>query len=351
MLVVDDQPIVRRGITTVLGIDKALEVVADVGSCRECLDTVDDAAPDVALVDIHLKDGSGFELTRELKLRDPLLKVVIVSAQDDQTCAGWSLQCGADGYVSKDAEPATLRQAVLRAWRGELAFSASAHDQVMRTTRGDHAHGIERLSAREFEVFFQLGWGRNTKEIAETLKVSPRTIETYRQNIRGKLDLPHHDALIRLATMVFSSAENARHVRDDRTLLSRFEDRSLPQPEWTHRAHVRVAFQYLARRPFGVALRAIRNGINRLNAAHGNPGGYHETITVAFARVIRSRLEREPLWLHSTGFLERHRDLVGPEALAPLDPYYSRARLMSAEARAGFVEPDRDPLPTVTERG
>jgi len=137
------------------------------------------------------------------------------------------------------------------------------------------------------------------------------------------------------------------HCDEVPLLVAKFEDRTLPKPEWTHRAHLTVALWYASRLPAGEALVAMRSGINRLNAAHGvastPTGGYHETITRAYMHLVgrfvadddgdggwRSRVDR---------LLERlgERDL--------LFTWYSRERLMSPAARAAWVEPDLAPLP------
>lgn len=127
----------------------------------------------------------------------------------------------------------------------------------------------------------------------------------------------------------------------DDEFLAAFEATTLPRPEWTHQAHVRMAWLYLTRLPFAEAVQKARAGIRGYNAAQGNHIGYHDTVTVAFVRLIASRLAAGEGFV---AFLERNADLLDRQC-PPLLRHYSRAKLESAEARAGFVEPDLLPLP------
>lgn len=133
---------------------------------------------------------------------------------------------------------------------------------------------------------------------------------------------------------------------DDATLLTRFEDAAIPRSEWTHRAHVRMAYLYLRAHPFDEALARIRAGIQKLNAANGVHDGYHETVTVAFATLIADAMARtqSPSLTTSDGFCDAHDDLFAKDLLLR---HYSRERINSDEARAMFVAPDNCPLPPV----
>src|SRR5262249_4790309 len=134
--------------------------------------------------------------------------------------------------------------------------------------------------------------------------------------------------------------EEGTAMTDDE-FLAAFESCSLPRADWTHAAHVRMAWLYLGRLPLGAALDAVRTGIRRYNAAFRSDG-YHETITVAFALLIRSRLT--PGGEEFAAFRARNPDLFeGRSGL--LGRHYGGATLSSAEAKRRFVLPDREPLP------
>ena len=133
----------------------------------------------------------------------------------------------------------------------------------------------------------------------------------------------------------------------DEELIDAFETTTLPLTEWTHRAHVRVAYIYLKRPPFVEAVDQIRIGIQRYNKAHGIPstptGGYHETVTVAFTTLVASGRSRSET-MDSTSFLALNPELLNKEILTK---YYSKGLLSSASARRSFLAPDLNPLPSV----
>lgn len=133
---------------------------------------------------------------------------------------------------------------------------------------------------------------------------------------------------------------------DDDTLLERFEAAAISRAAWTHRAHVRMAYLYLRDLPFGAALAKIRRGIKSLNRANAVPetatSGYHETLTVAWARLIVAATRQSPVPTTSEELLERYPELLDKTALRA---HYSRERILSPEAKRAFVEPDLAPLP------
>jgi hypothetical protein len=133
---------------------------------------------------------------------------------------------------------------------------------------------------------------------------------------------------------------------DDGAFLEAFEARTIPFADWTHRAHVRMAFRYLSRHPFEEALGRIRKGIQALNLAHQTPEaltrGYHETLTVAWARVVASTIAAHGPFKDSNDFCDRNPHLLQRTVMRI---FYSPGRLFSPEAKRGFVEPDLAPLP------
>jgi hypothetical protein len=136
---------------------------------------------------------------------------------------------------------------------------------------------------------------------------------------------------------------------DDVQFLHSFEQRTLPFGEWTHRAHVRVAWLFLTRFPVDAAIERVRSGIQAYNTAHNVPEalerGYHETITVAFMRLIDARRNHEATATSFDAFCSAHPDLLDKRVLLQ---FYSRERITSAEAKRTFIEPDLCPLPVGT---
>lgn len=133
---------------------------------------------------------------------------------------------------------------------------------------------------------------------------------------------------------------------DDAAFLEAFEARAIPHAEWNHRAHVRMAFLYLGRHPFEEALRRIRAGIQALNRVHRTPEeltrGYHETLTVAWARLVASAIAAHGPYPNSNEFCDRNPHLLRRTLLRV---FYSPGRIFTPEAKSGFVEPDLTPLP------
>lgn len=136
---------------------------------------------------------------------------------------------------------------------------------------------------------------------------------------------------------------------DDRTLIERFERQQLPPPDWTHRAHVRVAYLYLAEHPFEEALERVRSGIQALNAANGVPEGpnrgYNETTTRAFLHLVAATMEAYGTALPSAdseAFCDHHPQLMCKQILRC---FYSPEQRMRPEAKTEFVAPDLAPLP------
>jgi hypothetical protein len=136
----------------------------------------------------------------------------------------------------------------------------------------------------------------------------------------------------------------------DRKFLIRFEASAIPLEEWTHEAHLRMAFILLEELPFEDAVERMRHGIQRLNRAQGvensATSGFHETLTVAWARLVAARVRSCDAGLDSLGFLAVYRKVLGQRAIFD---YYTRERVFTEEARFSFVEPDRRLLPPVVD--
>ncbi|MCF7817073.1 MAG: response regulator transcription factor [Kiritimatiellales bacterium] len=190
---VDDHPIVRQGLIKLIEQEAGLEVCGESGSVAEALDALKKLSPDVILVDISLEDSNGLELIKivdDLGLQIPML---VLSMHDESLYAEHALRAGASGYVMKQAASNTLIQAIEKVLDGEIYVSKEMSSQMLKMAfRGsgdDTRTGTETLSLRELEVFELIGRGNSTREIAEQLHLSVKTIETYRAHIKDKLQL------------------------------------------------------------------------------------------------------------------------------------------------------------------
>jgi DNA-binding NarL/FixJ family response regulator len=190
---VDDHPIVRQGLIKLLEQEEGLAVCGESGTVNAALEDLKKLGPDVILVDISLEDSNGLEL---IKLVDDLgmqIPMLVLSMHDESLYAEHALRAGASGYVMKQAASSTLIQAIQKVLEGEIYVSKSMSSQMLkmafRSGSEDTRTGTESLSLRELEVFELIGRGNSTREIAEQLHLSVKTIETYRAHIKEKLQL------------------------------------------------------------------------------------------------------------------------------------------------------------------
>ena len=190
---VDDHPIVRQGLIKLIEQEDNLEVCGEAGNVSDALAAIRKLDPDVILVDISLEDSNGLELIKmidDLGLQIPML---VLSMHDESLYAEHALRAGASGYVMKQAASNTLIQAIDKVMAGEIYVSKNMSSQMLkmafRSGSEDARTGVELLSLREIEVFELIGRGNSTREIAEQLNLSVKTIETYRAHIKDKLQL------------------------------------------------------------------------------------------------------------------------------------------------------------------
>lgn len=190
---VDDHPIVRQGLIKLIEQEDGLEVCGEAGNVSEALTDIQDLGPDVVLVDISLEDSNGLELIRMIEDLGLKIPTLVLSMHDESLYAEHALKAGASGYVMKQAAATTLVQAIEKVLIGEIYVSKTMSSQMLKMAfrnGGDKARsGTDALSLRELEVFELIGRGNSTREIAEQLNLSVKTIETYRAHIKEKLHL------------------------------------------------------------------------------------------------------------------------------------------------------------------
>jgi DNA-binding NarL/FixJ family response regulator len=193
VLIVDDHPVVREGLRMVIGLDPRLAVCGEAGSLAEGIRQFRELRPDLVLVDITLQNGSGLELTKSLVAGDRGAMVLVTSVHDEKLYAERVLRAGARGFVSKSAPTGEVVQAIHRVLEGGLYFSEQMTERLLRRLGGNSTEEIvspvDSLSDRELEVFEHIGHGLTTRQIAERLHLSRKTIETYREHIKAKLGI------------------------------------------------------------------------------------------------------------------------------------------------------------------
>lgn len=200
VLIVDDHPLVRRGLRSLLlDLEPHAEII-EAGDAKEAVDLLGDRTWQLALVDINLPGRGGLELLRDLKQRLPNLPVLVVSAFTEDEFALRALKLGAAGYISKQAASDLLAGAVRKVLAGGRYVSPAVAEKLAEAMAGGASFTPhETLSLRELQVLQQIARGKSIKEIAGELDLSEKTIATYRQRISGKLGLGSNVELTRYA--------------------------------------------------------------------------------------------------------------------------------------------------------
>jgi DNA-binding NarL/FixJ family response regulator len=204
VIIVDDHPIVRQGLGQLIEQESDLAVCAEADNVQSALEEIDRTKPDVAVVDLVLKDSSGLDLVKALRSRYPGLPVLVVSMHDEVVYAERALRSGALGYIMKEEATTQVFTALRKVLAGEVYLSERMVNRILRRlVGGNTAVGLESLSDRELEVFQWIGLGLSVNDIATKLSVSPKTIESFRSHIKEKLGLSSANEVARFATQWF----------------------------------------------------------------------------------------------------------------------------------------------------
>jgi DNA-binding NarL/FixJ family response regulator len=203
ILIVDDHPIVRQGLTELINHEQDLEVCGQAENAHQAIQVLKELKPDMAIVDISLKETSGLELIKDIKAQYPNLLVLALSMHDESLYAERALRAGAKGYIMKAEATEKVATAIRKVMSGEIYVSDRMSAKIVRKLVGGGpdvgASAIERLSDRELEVFHLIGQGFGTRQVAERLHLSIKTIETYREHIKLKLNLADASELLQYA--------------------------------------------------------------------------------------------------------------------------------------------------------
>jgi DNA-binding NarL/FixJ family response regulator len=202
ILVVDDHPIVRLGIRQMLAAERDLDVCAEAESADAAKQLIAGAHPDLAIIDLSLAEGTGLDLIRSLRESMPTLPLLVLSMHDEALFAERVLRAGARGYIMKREAITGLVSAIRQVLSGRIYVSEGMAQAVLERLGHDGAapdNPLANLTDRELEVFELIGRGQSTGAIAEQMGVSIKTIETYRSNIKTKLNLKDATDLIRFA--------------------------------------------------------------------------------------------------------------------------------------------------------
>jgi DNA-binding NarL/FixJ family response regulator len=204
IFLVDDHPLVRQGLTDVLQREPEFKICGEAESRLDAIEAIEATRPDLAIVDLNLRNSHGLELIKDIRARFPKVRVLVVTVQDEALHAERAIRAGASGYLTKDEATTEVVQAVRQVLRGEFVLSPSLTSQMAARLAG-HPNGNgsagnhDKLSDRELEVLELIGNGLGRQQIADRLHLDINTVETYRSRLREKLQLENAQELLQYA--------------------------------------------------------------------------------------------------------------------------------------------------------
>ncbi len=212
LLLIDDHPIMRHGLAQLIRAESDLEVCGEAGTATEGLQMVIKKKPDLVVVDLTLPDKHGLEFIKDMQIQHPHTLLLVLSMHDESLYAERVLRAGARGYVMKETAADTLIQAVRRVLGGGIYLSEKMSNILLEMVTGNrkqaHQSSLEILTDRELEVLQIIGLGKGTRQIADQLHISVRTVDAHRAHLKEKLQLPDGNALVRYAVRWMESRDS-----------------------------------------------------------------------------------------------------------------------------------------------
>jgi DNA-binding NarL/FixJ family response regulator len=203
VLLVDDHSIVRQGLALLIGRETDLAVCGEAGSAHAVFHSIATLRPDIIVLDISLSGPDGLDVLKEIRTRSASLPVLILSMHDEAIYAERALRAGANGYIMKHEAAEKVLVAIRRILHGEVYLSDQLTNSMLQQYVGGSAPGknspLVNLTDRELEVFRLIGEGHGTRQIADELHLSVKTIETYQARIKEKLALRNSRELVQHA--------------------------------------------------------------------------------------------------------------------------------------------------------
>ena len=206
IMIVDDHPLFREGLKSIIGRDQRYEIVDEAGSGQSALEKAEKIKPDLMMVDLSLPDMSGIQLTRKILAKLPQIKIIIVTMHSKVDYMAEAFQAGATGFVVKESAAEGLLKGIETVLKGDYFLDSAVSTQVVETLKklpgketkiNDAVYGT--LTAREQEILRLLAEGLSAKDIARKLFISPKTVENHRANLMNKLNLHSTIELVRYA--------------------------------------------------------------------------------------------------------------------------------------------------------
>ena|SRR6266446_4751213 len=202
ILIVDDHPMMREGLAQLIEHEPDLCAASQADDAAQALKSIASGLPDLAVVDISLPDKSGLELIKDIHTLHPALPILVVSMHDESLYAERVLRAGGRGYIMKQEGGKKLMQAIRHVLSGKIYVSERMSAKILETFSGHQSQThspVQHLTDREFEIFQLIGQGLGTRQIAQRLHLSVKTVEVHRANIKRKLELKSGNDLVRYA--------------------------------------------------------------------------------------------------------------------------------------------------------
>ena len=213
VFLVDDHPIVRRGLGSLIALEPDLVVCGEADGRPAALEQIQKLQPDLVMVDLALKNSSGLELVKDLRTQCPKVKVLVFTMHDEPIYAERVLKAGAHGYFTKEEGAEKAVGAIRQVLQGRPYLTGRLAERMLETMTGfaksKNAGTVESLSDRELEVLELIGRGLGSAEIAHRLKLSVKTIESHREHIKTKLGLRRATELVQYA---FNWVQSERRI-------------------------------------------------------------------------------------------------------------------------------------------
>lgn len=203
VLIVDDHAVFRDGLQRLINLEPDLTVCGQAGDADEAMEKALALHPDLAIIDVSLEGTNGIDLTKAFRARFPKIRILVLSMHKEMLYAERALRAGANGYIMKRESGDTLIAAIRQVLKGQTYVSQEFNEHLLEklANRKMDPQGsvIDSLSDRELEIFRLLGQGYGTKQIADVLKLSMKTVIFHRTNMRTKLNLSNTFELVQLA--------------------------------------------------------------------------------------------------------------------------------------------------------
>src|SRR5580658_9092225 len=209
VFVVDDHPIVRQGLSQLINREPDMMVCGEAEDARTAIDAIAPSKPDILIVDVSLEGPDGIDLLKTIRSRDPKLPVLMLSMHDESLYAERALRAGANGYIMKQEATERVLIAIRQILAGEVYVSDRMSQKMVHQFIGRSGaakrSSIEDLTDRELEVFRLIGQGHGTRQIAEELHLSVKTVESYYAHIKEKLSLKNSREMVQHAVQWVTS--------------------------------------------------------------------------------------------------------------------------------------------------